>query len=427
MTYVVVIEGRDIDAVREDVQLVTTAQITYPGGESDTVSIGSTGFITMGITNPPQAGQYVIANPVCTPGAGSLPTILADGQQWSFLQLVFALLDIESNVISQQVINFLPSPPGATDVQAPNRLPVGLMSDLDMADTSVPLYDGTFSHQSADANTWFLAEPSVVVEKVGPSSNTATVVLKATVNGLGQTPPFSPVMEMYNNDLLISSQNPLTSFIGGPCGALPGWYAPGVGAGVTIYNVHTACPGSSGFGGAGGTSAFFLDSVGMAVSGPYNPAMYGGTHHNFLCFKGSDATIIQAGTAYRIRVYNNGPANELNGYALYTANLAIKEAQATLSIDANGDLSGNVKTYHCSQTLRIRNVTTGAEIERYSAWQDGTIDLSGAASSAGGGITTQFLSEARLAAQPGDVIRIFRPGYDNNYASETIVLEVILE
>lgn len=426
-TFLVLIEG-NIDTNREEVQLVTNSHVKYEDGNSSYLSVGGTGFITFGITNPPQPGQYVIANPVCMPGQGSVPDIIAGGQQWSFMQLVFTLLDINSNLIAQSVVSFLPAPAGATDVEAPNRLPRGLMSDLDMTDTSVPNYDGTYIYNGANQLYWFMSEPSVVVEKIGTSSSTATVVLKATVDSLMATPPFRPILEIYDNGVLVSGSNALTSFVAGPCAAIPGWYNPVGNVARASGGIHSACPGTNGYGGAGGTSAYVVDQLGQVLSGPYNPAMYAGTHHCFLCFKGNDATTIATESAYRIRVYNNGPANDQNGYALFFAGLRIKPATGNLSINAAGNLAGSIKSYHCCHILKIKNMNTGEEIERFSAWEDGTIYIGNSpAGGSSGGNSVFFSSNAdNLAAQTGDVIRIYRPGFDNNYSSERIVLEVTL-
>ena len=426
-TFLVLIEG-NVDSNREEVQLVTNAYVRQENGEASYLSVGGTGFITFGITNPPQPGQYVIANPVCMPGQGSVPDIIAGGQQWSFMQLVFTLLDINSTLIAQSVVSFLPAPAGATDVEAPNRLPRGLMSDLGLADTSVPHYDGTYVYNGANQANWFMSEPSIVVEKIGTSSTTATVVLKATVDALSATPPFRPLLEIYDNALLLSSSNALTAFIGGPCLALPGWYNPIGNVARASGGIHTACPGSNGLGGAGGTSAYVTDSLSQVISGPYNPAMYAGTHQCFLCFKGNDASLISTSSAYRIRVYNNGPASSDYGYALYFANLKIKQAVGNLTIDAAGNLAGSIKTYHCCHILKIKNINTGEEIERFSAWEDGTIYIgTGPAGASSGGNNIFFSSNTdSLAAQPGDTIVVYRPGFNNNYASERVVLEVTL-
>ena len=273
-----------------------------------------------------------------------------------------------------------------------------------------------------------MSEPSIVVEKIGTSSTTATVVLKATVDALSSTLPFRPILEMYENAVLVSGSNPLTAFVAGPCLAIPGWYNPQGNVARASGGVHTACAGSNGFGGAGGTSAYVVDQLGQIVSGPYNPAMYAGTHHCFLCFKGTDASSIGTATTYRIRVYNNGPASDQYGYALFFANLRIKPPTGALTINAAGNLAGSIKTYHCCHLLKIKNMNTGEEIERFSAWEDGTIYIgTGPAGGSSGGNSLFFSSAVdTLAAQTGDVIRIYRPGFDNNYSSERIVLEVTL-
>lgn len=421
--HLLVINARNIDSTQVDAQLITNAIIQYPNGQTKVVNIGTTGYIGFGRINPPMAGQYVIANPVCTPAAGNLPDIIADGQVWDFMQLVFILQDIEQQVIAQTVLNFLPAPPNATDVQAPNRLPSGLMSSLKINSTVTPIYDGTFSHRSSDAEDWFRAEPSVIMEKVGTTSSDCALVLKATITSQNQNIPFKPLLELYNNSVLLSTENAQTAFISGPCNASPGWIDTN-GQVINVGGRHTACQGAQNLGGAGGTSAFIIDQLGQIISGPFNPAIYGGSHHCYLAFIEQDATTIQTGTDYRVRVYNNGPANQFNGYAIYGQNFRAKAPIAAITINSDGKLAGNIRTFHCNQTLRITNVTTGVEIERYSSWEDGTIYLDqGPTSGSASGQTIMWLSESQLSVEPGDLIRIFKPGFDNNYNSESIVIE----
>lgn len=392
-------------------------------------NLGNSGVMNFGRVNPPTPGMYVVATPTCLPGQGSLPNIIAGGQLWSLMTLIITLITIEGQIISQQVMNFLPAAPGDLDVVAPNRLPRGLMTALEMDDTSYFSYDGTYSHAGTNQNNWWLHEPHVMMGRVGANTNsTVSLVLKATVNSLSQEPPFRPLMELYENNTL-QTQGSLSAFVRGPCNALPGWYNSVTNTGLTSGGINTTCPGSAGIGGAGGTSAYIVNANGQIQSGPYNPSVYGGTHHNFLHFRynpqspsNSDSAYINAGTYYRIRVYNNGPVSEHNGYVIFTKGLSIPATVANIAIDSNGKLDGTMRTYHCNQVLKVVNMNTMEEIERLSDHVNGTIYLGNGPSTNAG----TWSPASRLSVTPGDTIRVYSPGYDNLYTSGRIVAEATL-
>ena len=389
---------------------------------STTYSMGSQA-VEFGRVNPVQPGMYVVANPLCTPGQGFMPDIIAGGQTWNFAQLVTTLMTIEGNIIAQNTFNFSPAPANATDIIAPNKLPVGLMQSLDLFSTAEFNYEGTVSYGGVNHSLWYKSEPSVIVTPVS-AEQTVAIVLKSTVTALTQTPPFRPVLEIYNDSVI--SRNPLTPtsaesvFIGSTVSSYPGWFNSPVA-------VNTTGPGNSGLGGKGGTSAFTVDTNGNIVSGPFNPGLYAGTHQCYLVFKhNSIATLndrdpISQGTNYRIRVYNNGPYSDRYGYVLYTTGLRIPSASGAITI-SSGKASGSIATYHCNQLIKVRNRRTSKEIERMSNWNDGTIEL--AAGPTTSGLTWE--PEVRLEAMTGDVLEIFRPGYDNLYSSENLIGEITI-
>lgn len=379
-------------------------------GGSIVGNLGSSGVITFGRVNPVQPGMYVVANPSCLPGQDSLPDIIAGGETWSFGLIVSTLLTLEGQVITQQITNFLPAAPGDTDVQAPNRLPVGLMRDLELDDTSSFLYDGTYSERGTNQSTWYKNEPSVIVQRDGSTSESVSIVLKTTRTSQDQLTPFRPVLEIYNEGVLLAT-GATAAFIGGPCSAQPGW------VGMTAGSINTTCAGSNGYGGAGGSSAYITNSAGAIMSGPYNPAVYGGSHSNFLYFKydssnpaGSDSTYIDGVSQYRIRVHNNGPVNDYNGYVLYTNGIEIVPATSSLNI-VSGNLEGSVVTYHCNQDLLVVNDSTKEQIEKRSSYTNGGIILT--------------YSDA-FSVKSGDIIKIFRPGFDNEYHSQKSIIDITI-
>lgn len=381
--------------------------------------------IEFGMVNPPTPGTYVIANPTCLPGQGSLPDIVAGGNTWAFAQLVVTLLTTEGVTIAQSVYTYSPSHQGDTDIIAPNRLPVGLMRDLDINSSANTTYEGTFSQTAANQAEWYKAEPSVIVERTaGNTNSTVSIVLKSTVTALTQVPSFRPLLEIYNDNVLITNDESLSAFVGGPCGALPGWINPSTSTALANGGTHTACLGTAGLGGAGGTSAYIVNSAGIIQSGPYNPGIYAGTHQCFLCFKYNavngitDSTYINSDTNYRIRVYNNGPSSSLYGYVLYTSGLKVKAPGNFLSLGSDGYIDGTFTSHHCNQMLKIRNANNGQEVERFSDYINGRIYL-GSGSFPGYGAN----SSLRLQATYGDTIKVFRPGYDNLYSSENLVAE----
>lgn len=418
--YITIIVG-NVQSVKK-VILKQTAYLHTPDGTLS-ANVGTSGEMEFGRINPPQPGMYVIANPSCIPGQGSLPNLIAGGTTWTLMTLVSTLMTREGAVISQQLLNFLPAGPGDTDVQAPNRLPVGLMRDLDIQSTAEYLYDGTVDKIWPVSADWYIQEPAVVVRRSGPAEESVSAVLKVTTQSQEQSTPFRPLMEMYE-DTVLQSSGPLTSFISGPCSGQPGWYDPSTSSGNFTGQypggggIHTACAGMQGFGGAGGTSSYATDQFGQITSGPYNPGVYPGTHQCFLHFNydptqaaTSDSAQIAASTNYRLRVYNNGPATTLNGYVIYTQGLEIVPPSASLSI-LSGELQGSVTTYHCNHRLKVVNTRTFEEIERPSSWTDGTITL---------GSNTPL--GTRLTVQSGDTIKVFRPGFDNEYNSQQTVAE----
>jgi len=390
----------------------------YSDDGTQVYNLGSSGVMEFGKVNPVQPGMYVIGNPACLPGQGGLPNLIAGGQNWNFMTLVLTLVNLENQVISQQTINFLPALAGDTDVVAPNRLPSGLMRDLEFTQTSNFLYDGTYNRANVNPDNWFQSESSVIVERDTAITNTVSLVLKATVTSQGQNSPFRPLMELYDDSTLQAGSNGQAGFVSGNCNATPGWINPITSTALSAGGIHTACQGILGHGGAGGTSAYVVNQQGFITSGPYNSAVYGGTHHCYLHFRytsanQADSNLITAGgNKYRVRVYNNGPTNNLNGYVLYTQGLKVSEASATLAVNSSNELDGTITTYHCAQVLKIRNENTGGEIERLSSWQDGTVVVG-----------TGTATNARLTASPGDIIKIYAPGYDNLYNSGRVVAQ----
>ena len=189
--------------------------------------------------------------------------------------------------------------------------------------------------------------------------------------------------------------------------------------------LNTTGPGNSGLGGKGGTSAFITDQYGNINSGPFNPSLYGGTHQCYLLFKYSEVSAINdrdpisQGTNYRIRVYNNGPYSDKYGYVLYTTGLRIPAPSGAITV-SNGQASGTIATYHCNQLIKIRNKRTGIEVERMSNWINGSVELAAGPTDSG----PTWGPEIRLDAIVGDVLEIFRPGYDNLYSSENLVGEL---
>jgi hypothetical protein len=418
--YVTIVEGNVTS--RKDVVLQQAAYVQGSGGDGMmAANLGSSGAMNFGggDSSATLPALYAIANPICLPGQSSLPNIIAGGLSWDFMTLVSTLYTLEGNIITQNSMNFLPAAPGDVDVVAPNRLPVGLMRDLELSSTEEFLYDGTCDVLSTDSFTWYEVEPSVLFRRKGGDQKSVTLVLKATTQAMSQANPFRPLMEIYE-DATLQSSGPLVGFVGGPCGASPGWYLngsqrPGGGG------VHTACPGMSGYGGAGGTSAYTVDQYGQILTGPYNFGVYPGTHQCFLYFKydptqitSSDSTYIQDATNYRLRVYNNGPMSNLNGYVIYGENIEIVPPNANLSIDS-GIVSGTIVTNHCCQTIKIVNDRTKRQIERRSDWQDGTVFLN-----------PEAAEESILYAVPGDVIKIYRPGFDNQHGSNSLIGEFTL-
>ena len=394
--------------------IVNTAQ------GSTAYSMGSQA-VEFGVINPVQPGMYVIANPLCTPGQGFMPDIIAGGRTWTFAQLVTTLMTLEGTVLAQNVYTFNPASANATDIVAPNRLPVGLMRSLDLYSTADFNYEGTVSYGGTNQSIWYKSEPSVIVTPVS-ATQTVAIVLKATVTALSQQPPFRPVLELYNDSLISKSEytvtNAETVFVGSSVSSLPGWYNGGMA-------LNTTGPGNSGLGGKGGTSAFITDQYGNINSGPFNPSLYGGTHQCYLLFKYSevsainDRDAISQGTNYRIRVYNNGPYSDKYGYVLYTTGLRIPAPSGTITV-SNGQASGTIATYHCNQIIKIRNKRTGVEVERMSNWINGSVELAAGPTDSG----PTWGPEIRLDAIVGDVLEIFRPGYDNLYSSENLVGEL---
>lgn len=416
----VVIKGKNI----EHEHTLILKQSFFVKTQSSQYSIVIASYpMTFGVVNPVTPGFYAIATPICLPDQGSLPDIIANGITWTFSQLISTLQDLEGNIISQQVSSFLPSLSGDADIVSPNKLPVGLMRDLDLLDTSNTTYEGTISSLAPDQSNWHLYEPSVILQRSTPDTNsTVSLVLKSTIAGLSNNPPIRPIIELYNNSILLSS-GPLSAFVGGPCSALPGWYDVITGTGKSNGGSHTACLGSAGLGGAGGSSAYIKDSNGIILSGPYNPAVYAGSHQCFLSFKYgagvTDSSFINTSTDYRLRVYNNGPPSDLNGYGIFTAGLKIKPVTASISVDTGSYLMGYIATNHCNQIIKIRNITKNKEIERQSNHINGNIDL-GSGSFAGFGAQ----SSLRLEANTGDVINLYRPGYDNLYSSRNLIASI---
>ena len=387
-----------------------------------TYSMGSQA-VQFGRINPIQPGMYVVANPLCTPGQGSLPDIIAGNQRWNFAQLITTLMTIEGTILSQNVFTFNPAPAGATDIVTPNMLPNGIMQAMDFYSTANFNYEGTVSHGGSAATYWYTSEPSVIVTSIS-STQTVAVVLKATVTALTQEPSFKPVLELYNDDTLSKDINSLTAsesvFVGSTISSLPGWY-------LSAVALNTTGPGYNGLGGKGGTSAYQTNAMGHILSGPFNHALYGGTHQCYLLFKYStnaslnDRLTISHGTNYRIRVYNNGPYSDKYGYVLFTTGLRIPAVSGSLTL-SSGQVSGTVITYHCNQLVKIRNVRTGNEIERFSDWTNGSIALANGPTEAG----IMWEAETRLDAIVGDTLQFFRPGYDNLYSSENLIGELVI-
>jgi hypothetical protein len=387
-----------------------------------TYSMGSQA-VEFGRFNPVQPGMYVISNPLCTPGQGFMPDIIAGGQTWNFAQLITTLMTIEGSVLAQNVYTFNPAPANATDIVAPNKLPIGLMQSMDLATTAEFNYEGTVAYGGAEQSVWYKSEPSVIVTPIS-ATQTVSIVLKSTVTALTQTPPFRPVLELYNDSAISRDPYVVTAaesvFIGSSLSQYPGWFN-------SPFASNTTGPGNSNLGGKGGTSAFVVDSNGNIVSGPFNPGLYAGTHQCYLLFKYSsisslnDRDPVSQGTNYRIRVYNNGPYSDKYGYVLYTSGLRIPAPVGSIAV-SSGKASGTIVTYHCNQLLKVRNRRTSQEIERMSNWNDGAIEL--AAGPTDSGIT--WGPEIRLDAIPGDVLEIFRPGYDSLYSSENLIGEIAI-
>lgn len=374
--------------------------------------------IEFGMVNPVQPGMYAVANPACVPGQGSLPDIIAGDEVWSLAQLITTLLTIEGQVIAQQVYNVIPGPSGATDIVAPNRLPMGLMEALQISDSSNHFYEGSVSYGGAQQELWYKTEAHCIVERtVSNSNDPVSVVLKPTMDAMAQPTPFRPLMELYNDTVVLSAQDSRQAFVSGSCGATPGWWSPTMLTGYSAGGSHTQCPN-----GGGGTSAYVVDQNGVIITGPYNPGLYGGTHTNYQLFAGATAPLIASSTKYRIRVYNNGPYTDSNGYVLYGRGLRVSPPSGSLTIDSNGKLNGTVTTYHCNQLLKIRNLRTEDEITRYSEWSNGTIYLGNGPDSG----ANQYQPTDKLSVAPGDTIQIFRPGYGNTYSSRNLVAEIIL-
>lgn len=405
----------------KEVILKQTAYIYTKNGYI-AASLGNSGVITFGRVNPVMPGMYVVGNPSCLPGQGSLPNIIAGGQTWDFMVLVSTLINLEGQIITQQLTSFLPAGPTDIEVQAPNRLPVGLMRDLEITNSYNYLYDGTYAYRGSDQAYWYMNEPSIIVERSNSVANeSVAIVLKSTIQSQQQENPFRPILEIYNNTNLTGA-GAYANMIKGPCNAIPGWYDTSINTGYIIGGNHTACPGSLGYGGAGGSSAYIVDNFGQITSGPYNPAVYGGTHQNFLYFRydpanpsTSDSIYIEgSSTKYRIRVHNNGPATEHNGYVLFTSGLKIPSMGYSLSI-LSGELQGSITTYHCNQTLKIVNDRTSQQIERQASYLDGTVTF---------GANTD--ANNRLDIMTGDTIKVYRPGFDNEYNSLSLIFEATI-
>jgi hypothetical protein len=407
------------ESVRETILLFNVNIHTSEGILS--ANLGNTGIMTFGTVNPPTPGMYIVSTPTCLPGQGSLPTILAGNRTWEFMTLVMTLITIEGNTIAQQTVNFLPTGPSDLDIIAPNRLPSGLMRALEMDDTSYFTYDGTFSHRGINQYDWWRTEPHVLLQRTGPNSNsTVSIVIKSTVNALSQESPFRPLLELYENNSLLN-QGALTAFVSGRCGAQPGWYNPATMTGLPYGGSHTACQDN-----AGGTIAYIVDSIGQIQSGPYNPGIYAGSHTNYMYFKydpnnpsNSNSSYINAATLYRLRVYNNGPISDLNGYVVYTKGLGVPDSTVSVNVDSSGKLAGSIRTYHCNQTLKVVNLNNMDQVERYSSDTDGTIYLGDLSM----GLAGTWIADSRLSVTTGDIIRVYRPGYDNLYGSNSPVVE----
>jgi hypothetical protein len=409
--------------VDTEVTMIVSNTFTVNGDSGTTTYSMGSQAIQFGRINPIQPGMYVVANPLCTPGQGSLPDIIAGNQTWNFAQLVTTLMTIEGTVLAQNIFTFNPAPPGATDIVTPNMLPIGIMQSMDFYSTANFNYEGTVSHGGSPHTTWYTSEPSVIVTSIS-STQTVAIVLKATVTALSQEPPFKPILELYNDDSIGKNINSLTAaetvFVGSTISTYPGWYQ-------SPMPLNTTGPGYNGLGGKGGTSAYNIDMYGHILSGPFNSALYGGTHQCYLLFKYSstaslnDRLAISHGTNYRIRVYNNGPYSDRYGYVLFTTGLRIPAISGSITLSSN-KASGSVVTYHCNQLIKIRNSRTGNEIERFSDWTNGTIELANGPTEAGVG----WEAETRLDAIVGDTLQFFRPGYDNLYSSENLIGEVTI-
>jgi len=437
-------QGSHLVIVKADVdsQTQNSLRIDYvtvrDDGRSHLIRRDHSGIITWGVVNPPQPGQFAIASTTCLPSTG-FPNIQAGGTSVAFVQLIATLFSSESQVLAQTALTFLPPSPGALQVMPPNRLPVGVMEDLQMTDTATITYDGVYSSTHAIREDWYKSEPGTILERIDADTNSAvTVVVKPSRTSQLLSPSFKPALELYNNDLLVShgstgnvnSSFVAGAFVGGPCSAIPGW------SGLTHGAIDTTCPGMAvgtgvGRGGAGGTSSFIMDTVGVVQSGPYNPGIYGNpiSHTNFLHFRydsgqpaSSDSIYFSANQAYRVRVYNNGPMADENGYVLYTEGVRIPEVSTiNVSIGTGNILQGNIITYHTNQPIKVLNATRGGEIERLSGWEDGKIFLGFISETTG-----NFLYDNTLEVFPGDTIKVVSPGFTNLYNSGRLIAEFTL-
>lgn len=359
--------------------------------------------------------SYMIGTNACLPGEGSLPDVIANGVTWSFMTIVSTLINLQGNVIAQNINTIYPSSMNDIDVVAPNKLPIGVMRDLEITNASSFLYDGIFNKRSVDQLEWYRSEPHFIFERTGSTSSSVSIVLKATVTSQSQGTPFRPVMEVYA-DTTLKSSGSLAAFIGGACGLNPGWVKAD-GSIRDIGSNHNMCVGSSGIEGAGGSSSYVINEVGNVVSGPYNPSVYGRTHHCYHYYKydssnpSGDSSLIAASTKYRLRVHSNGPTNEFNGYGIISSGIRIPAASSVIQV-TDGKLYGSITTYHCNQILKVVNETTGEEVERRSNWDDGTISFS---------LSTP--ASALLSVSIGDKIKVFRPGFNGLYNINSLIYE----
>ncbi len=391
---------------RKDMVLTQTAYINSSEG-TYIANLGNSGPIRFGGSN---SNVYMVGSPSCLPGPGNLPDVIAGGRTWSFISIVSHLATLQGAPVAQSVTNFYPISPSDTHTIAPNKLPVGVMRDLEIVDSSRFIYDGCFDKRGASQLEWYYSEPHFIFERVGSADKSVTLVLKATVTSQQQSNQFKPVMEIYANDTLISSGS-LVSFVTKTPLGKPGWVNPD-GSYMPVGSLNNSPLGSTGIRGAGGSNAFVITAFGQITDGPYNPSIYGTTHHSFMYFPVADASYIAASTKYRLRVHNNGPANEFNGYSVFGSNIRIPAVTTTGLTRTNGLLYGSIKTFHCNQIFKIVNVTTGQEVERKTNWQDGTIVFD-----------TNTPAASLLSISSGNTIRLYRPGFDNNFNSRSLVYE----